>query len=118
MAIKLLLGVLMGGAIGAVLGYFGKCSSGTCPLTANPFRGALYGAIVGGLLASVLSGRPEEGTAPSVDKQAVSHEGVRSPENAEDSGIIHIDNKSDFEAKVLQASGIFLVDLFSNRCPP
>lgn len=118
MAIKLLLGVLIGGAIGAVLGYFGKCSSGTCPLTANPFRGALYGAIVGGLLASVLSGWPEEGTAPSVDKQAVSDEVVGSPENAEDSGIIHIDSKSDFEAKVLQASGIFLVDLFSNRCPP
>ena len=66
MAIKLLLGVLIGGAIGAVLGYFGKCSSGTCPLMANPFRGALYGAIMGGLLASVLSVRPQEGTAPSV----------------------------------------------------
>ena len=118
MAIKLLLGVLIGGAIGAVLGYFGKCSSGTCPLTANPFRGALYGAIVGCLLASVLSGRPQEEMVPTVDQQAVSHEGGGSPENAEDSDIIHIDSRSDFEAKVLQASGVFLVDLFSNRCPP
>jgi thioredoxin 1 len=118
MAIKLLLGVLIGGAIGAVLGYFGKCSSGTCPLMANPFRGALYGAIMGGLLASVLSVRPQEGTAPSVDQRAVSHEGGGSPENAKDSGIIHVDNKSDFEAKVLQASGICLVDLYSDRCPP
>ncbi|MBN2317212.1 MAG: hypothetical protein JXM79_25020 [Sedimentisphaerales bacterium] len=118
MVIKLLLGVLIGGAIGGVMGYFGKCSSGTCPLTANPFRGALYGAIVGGLLASVLSDRPQEEMTPSVNKQAVSHEGVGSPESAKDSGIIHIDNKADFEAKVLQASGVFLVDLFSNRCPP
>ena len=118
MAIKLLLGILIGGAIGAVLGYLGKCSSGTCPLTADPFRGALYGAIVGGLLASVLPTRPQEEMVLSVDKQAISHEGVGSLENAEDSGIIHIDNKADFEAKVLQGSGIFLVDLFSNRCPP
>ena len=118
MAIKLLLGVLIGGALGAGLGYFGKCSSGTCPLTANPFRGALFGVIVGGLLASMLSGRSQEETSPSGDQQAVSHKVAGSPENAEDSGIIHIDNKSDFEAKVLQASGVFLVDLFSNRCPP
>jgi len=110
--------MLIGGVIGAVLGYLGKCSSGTCPLTADPFRGALYGAVFGGLLASVLPGRPQEEMVLSVDKQAISHEGVGSPENAEDSGIIHIDNKADFEAKVLQASGIFLVDLFSNRCPP
>jgi thioredoxin 1 len=118
MVIKLLLGVLIGGAIGAVLGYFGKCSSGTCPLTANPFRGALYGAIVGGLLASVLSVQPQEGTAPSVDKQAVPKETMGAPENSGDSGVIHINNRSDFEAKVLHASGIFLVDLYSDRCPP
>ena len=39
MVVRILLGVLIGGAIGAVLGYFGKCSSGSCPLTANPYRG-------------------------------------------------------------------------------
>jgi hypothetical protein len=55
MIIRLLLGVLIGGAFGIVLGYLGKCSSGTCPLTATPFRGAIYGTVVGGLLASVFS---------------------------------------------------------------
>jgi len=117
MATRLLLGVLIGGAIGAVLGYFGKCSSGTCPMTASPFRGAIVGVIVGGLLAAMPSGRPRQGTS-SEDIQAVSQELVGSTENAERSGIIHIDNKSDFEVKVLQASGVFLVDLFSDRCPP
>lgn len=36
--------LLAGGSVGAALGYFGKCSSGTCPLTANWRRGTLYGA--------------------------------------------------------------------------
>ena len=115
---RLLLGVLIGGVIGTVLGYFGICSSGTCPLRANPFRGALYGAIIGLLLASIFSVRPQEGGAPSVDQLVLSKEPKRAPDNSEDSSVIHIDNMSDFRAKVLHASGICLVDLYSDRCPP
>jgi len=124
--IRLLLGIFIGGAIGAFLGYIGKCSSGSCPLTANPFRGAIYGAVVGLLLALVSSVPPQEGTTSSEDKPALHKETMKAPDNkavgtrerAESSGILHIDNKSDFEAKVLNASGICLVDLFSDRCPP
>ena len=98
MITKILLGVLIGGAIGAGLGYFGKCSSGTCPLTANPYRGAIYGAVMGALLVSVFS---------------------RTPKQVEEgSNIIHINNETDFKTHVLDATGICLVDLFSNRCPP
>ncbi|MDF7824204.1 DUF6132 family protein [Pontiellaceae bacterium B12227] len=32
---------------GALAGHFGKCSSGACPLTATPWRGAIYGAVMG-----------------------------------------------------------------------
>jgi len=124
--IRLLLGVLIGGVIGSILGYFGKCSSGTCPLTANPFRGALYGAIVGILLALLLSVPPQEGMTLSEEKPALSKETMEAPDNialrtkekSKGAGIIHIYNKPDFEAKVLNASGICLVDLFSDRCPP
>ncbi|MDO9540810.1 MAG: DUF6132 family protein, partial [Kiritimatiellia bacterium] len=45
--IQLLIGVVIGALAGAVMGYFGKCSSGTCPLTANPLRGMIYGALIG-----------------------------------------------------------------------
>jgi hypothetical protein len=38
-------------ALGAVVGYFGQCTSGTCPLTSTWWRGALYGAFVGLLIA-------------------------------------------------------------------
>ena len=124
--VRLLFGVLIGGAIGAVLGYFGKCSSGSCPLTANPFRGAIYGGIMGLLLALLLSAPGQRGAAGPEVKPALPTETMGAPDNktvgtkesSEDHGVLHIDNKFDFEAKVLNASGICLVDLFSNSCPP
>jgi len=94
----LLLGVLIGAAIGAVLGYFVKCSSGTCPLIANPYQGAISGAVMGALLMSVIS--------PKLSQRA------------ESPNIVRIDNKTDFKTHVLDKRGICLVDLFSNRCPP
>ncbi|MDD5069590.1 MAG: DUF6132 family protein [Candidatus Omnitrophica bacterium] len=45
--------VLAGAVIGGIIGYFGQCSSGTCPLTSSPYSGAIYGAIVGLLFAFV-----------------------------------------------------------------
>jgi len=95
---RILLGVLIGGAIGAGLGYFGKCTSGNCPLTANPYRGAIYGAVMGALLASVF---------------------LQAPKKARDSSnIIHISSEDDFKSRVLDRPGVCLVDLFSDRCPP
>ncbi len=43
--------VLAGAALGAGLGYFGQCTSGTCPLTSTWWRGALYGSAIGLLFA-------------------------------------------------------------------
>jgi hypothetical protein len=53
--IELLVPVLVGGSLGAVLGYFGQCSSGTCPLTSTWWRGSIYGAIMG-LIFVLMSG--------------------------------------------------------------
>jgi hypothetical protein len=49
--IKLAIGIAVGGALGAAMGYFGKCTSGTCPLTATPWRGAIYGAVMGAVFS-------------------------------------------------------------------
>ena len=49
--IRLIIGIGIGGALGAVMGYFGKCTSGACPLTATPWRGAIYGAVMGALFS-------------------------------------------------------------------
>jgi hypothetical protein len=56
--LSLILSVVIGGGVGAALGYFGQCSSGTCPLTSTWWRGAIYGAAMGLLfgLTSMRSG--------------------------------------------------------------
>ena len=90
MITKILLGALIGVAIGAVAGYFGRCSYGACPLTANPLRGAIYGAIMGTLLASALSIQPKE--------------------RPEGSDIVQVENKSDPNVEKLNASGSPLME--------
>lgn len=45
--LRFILPILIGAALGSVMGYFGQCSSGTCPLTSTWWRGALYGATLG-----------------------------------------------------------------------
>ena len=47
--------ILIGASLGALMGYFGQCSSGTCPLTSTWWRGALYGGFLGLLFS--MSGR-------------------------------------------------------------
>lgn len=52
---KMIIRLIIGVVIGAVLGYgyyrFIGCSSGTCPITSNPFISTIYGAVMGVLLS-------------------------------------------------------------------
>jgi hypothetical protein len=43
--------VLAGAVVGGLMGYFGQCTAGTCPLTSTWWRGALYGGVLGLLMA-------------------------------------------------------------------
>lgn len=54
--LQILAPVALGAALGALLGYYGQCTSGTCPLTSTWWRGALYGGVMG-LLFSLSSPR-------------------------------------------------------------
>ena len=99
--IQIGMGLLIGGAFGALLGYFGKCSTGTCPLTANPYRGAFVGALIGGVLAF-----------------SSTSTGGRARMNAAGQSAVRIDSVADFEAHVLAATVPVLVDFYSNSCPP
>lgn len=48
---RLLLGVIIGGLLGyGVYRYIG-CSSGACPITANPWISTLFGIAIGTILA-------------------------------------------------------------------
>lgn len=52
MTLRIVLGVAIGAAVGLALGYFGKCTSGVCPLTRNPYISTVLWALIGFLIAS------------------------------------------------------------------
>jgi thioredoxin 1 len=99
--IQLFAGLLIGGGLGAVMGYFGRCSTGACPLTANPWRGAFLGALIGGLFAWTFT---------------------LSPSTAEAAGgghaVVQINTLEAFDSQVLHAARPALVDFYSTSCPP
>ena len=49
--LRFALPILAGAVLGSLLGYFGQCTSGTCPLTSTWWRGTLSGGFVGLLIA-------------------------------------------------------------------
>ena len=54
MILRIALGVVIGGGVGFGWYKLVGCPTGTCPLTSNPYTSALYGCIVGALMASAL----------------------------------------------------------------
>ncbi|MBN1283386.1 MAG: YtxH domain-containing protein [Proteobacteria bacterium] len=53
MALRLAIGAIAGAAFGYIVMYrLIGCSTGVCPITKNPFMSTIYGAIIGGLIAS------------------------------------------------------------------
>jgi hypothetical protein len=54
-------GILAGGIGGFAYYHFVGCSSGTCPITSNPYISILYGALMGYLLLDMFK-KKEHGT--------------------------------------------------------
>jgi hypothetical protein len=54
MLLRIAIGIVVGGGLGFAYYKLIGCSSGTCPLTSNPFTSTLYGGVIGALLASSL----------------------------------------------------------------
>jgi hypothetical protein len=48
--LKIIIGLVVGGALGYANYRFIGCASGACPLTSNPWISTLYGMLLGGML--------------------------------------------------------------------
>ena len=120
MIIRLLIGAVIGALAGAVTGYFGKCSSGVCPLTANPLRGMIFGALIGAFFA--LSLGYGKGASTETFAQPQPSPQMEQPKEAKETAaanaLIHINSAADFEKQVLKTGLPCLVDFFSLGCPP
>jgi len=106
MILKVVIGIAIGAGAGAMMGHFGKCSSGGCPLTANPFRGAIYGAVMGALFTLSSASTSKPAVVPLEDQPAA---GER---------LIHIASAEGFDRYVTQSTLPCLVDFYSDHCPP
>ncbi|MFT4016879.1 MAG: DUF6132 family protein [Agriterribacter sp.] len=49
-----IIGIIAGAAGGFLYWKFVGCTSGTCPITSKPLNSSVYGAVMGGLLFSML----------------------------------------------------------------
>jgi thioredoxin 1 len=96
----LLIYLLIGGSLGAALGYFGSCKSGACPLTANWRRGALYGAVMATIFYFA-SGRGGNATEM----------------NQSTANVKHITD-AQFDTEVTQATLPVVVDFYATWCGP
>ena len=96
----LLIYLLIGGSFGALLGHFGSCKSGACPLTANWRRGAFFGALIGLLFYSATDG----GANSTAMNQSTPN-------------VKHITD-AEFDAEVTQAALPVVVDFYATWCGP
>jgi len=99
MLIKALAIVAVGALLGAALGATRTCTDGGCPLTANPWRGAIWGGFIG--LMAVVAMSPGLFPAPPVAES-----------------VKEITTQDDFQAQVMKDDGPSVVFFHADWCSP
>jgi thioredoxin 1 len=130
--LKITLGLGLGGGLGAGLGYVGKCSTGACPLTATPWRGAVFGGLLGLAVAMAMGptsgarsvaerdrGPASGGTAANAAEPADADKPAPKPpagDKAVDARPRKIASDADFKEAVEDAKGLVFVDFYADWC--
>jgi len=105
MSAKILIGVAIGASLGALLGSTRTCETGSCPLTANPKRGALWGGLLGLLVVwAMYSTRPVPSTLPAKGTAA-----SLGP-------VVSLTSVDEFNRQVLSRTGKSLVYFHAGWC--
>lgn len=52
--IRIVIGALVGALVSLAYYKFVGCRTGTCPITSDPYASALFGVVVGGILAVII----------------------------------------------------------------
>jgi len=122
-------GVGAGALGGALLGSLRTCESGACPLTANPYRGAIFGALIGlvltiGSASSGSASKPENnpaagaaGVAEAPAPSASSAGQDKSEAEAGDSSVREITTPADY-SEIIQAPGLNVIRFHALWCGP
>lgn len=95
----LILSILVGAGLGGLMGYYVKCASGTCLLTATPGRGVIYGMVLELLFYSALG-----------------HNGAGSAEQS--TANVKPVNAAEFDFAIEKINGPVVVDSFATWCRP
>jgi len=91
------LAVALGAGLGAVMGSTRSCETGGCPLTANPRRGAIYGGLMGLLIAFAFA--PPSG--PVIEA---------------DSGIVEVTSAAQFKEQISASEKPVLAYFHASWC--